>query len=154
MGASCPGREWHNSPGALELLESAQSLGIAYSRLDIPRSLIVLFLSVFLLCFIMKGFIFINIKTEKIAHWGLPWWLSGKESACQCGRQGFATWSRKIPHTEEHGPQLLSLCSRAGKAQQSSPCAATTEVHASYSLCATREATAMRSLCIATKSSP
>ena len=86
--------------------------------------------------------------------WGLPWWLSGKESACQCGRQGFATWSRKIPHTEEHGPQLLSLCSRAGKAQQSSPCAATTEVHASYSLCATREATAMRSLCIATKSSP
>ena len=24
-------------------------------------------------------------------HW-LPWWLSGKESACQCRRLGFAPW--------------------------------------------------------------
>ena len=26
------------------------------------------------------------------------WWLRGKESACQCSRQGFDPWSRKIPH--------------------------------------------------------
>ena len=24
---------------------------------------------------------------------GLPWWLSGKVSACQCRRQGFGPWS-------------------------------------------------------------
>ena len=28
---------------------------------------------------------------------GLPWWLSGKESACQCIRHEFDPWSRKIP---------------------------------------------------------
>ena len=28
---------------------------------------------------------------------GLPWWLSGESSACQCRRCGFG----KIPHTEE-----------------------------------------------------
>ena len=25
------------------------------------------------------------------AHEGLPWWLSGKESTCQCRRHGFDT---------------------------------------------------------------
>ena len=29
---------------------------------------------------------------------GLPWWLSGKESFCQCRRHRFNPWSRKIPH--------------------------------------------------------
>ena len=28
-------------------------------------------------------------------YW-LPWWLSGKESACQCRRLGFNPWVRKI----------------------------------------------------------
>ena len=28
---------------------------------------------------------------------GLPWWLSGKESACQCRRCGFDPWVRMIP---------------------------------------------------------
>ena len=27
---------------------------------------------------------------------GLPWWLSGKKSACQCRRLGFDPWVRKI----------------------------------------------------------
>ena len=26
---------------------------------------------------------------------GLSWWLSGKESTCQCGRRGFHPWSIK-----------------------------------------------------------
>ena len=30
---------------------------------------------------------------------GLPWWLSGKESACQCRRHLFNPWSGKIPHS-------------------------------------------------------
>ena len=28
---------------------------------------------------------------------GLPWWLSGKEFACQCRRPGFHPWAGKIP---------------------------------------------------------
>ena len=32
---------------------------------------------------------------------GLPWWLSGKESACQCKGHRFDPWSRKIPHASE-----------------------------------------------------
>ena len=27
----------------------------------------------------------------------LPWWLSGKESVCQCKRRGFNPWIKKIP---------------------------------------------------------
>ena len=32
---------------------------------------------------------------------GLPWWLSGKESAHQCRRLRFDPWSRKILHAKE-----------------------------------------------------
>ena len=42
---------------------------------------------------------------------GLPWWLSGEESACQGGRHRFHPWSGKIPRA----------------AEQLSPCATTTE---------------------------
>ena len=31
----------------------------------------------------------------------LPWWLGGKESACQWRRHGFDPWFRKIPHAAE-----------------------------------------------------
>ena len=48
---------------------------------------------------------------NKITIWGLPWYLSTKESACQCSRHRFDPWSRKIPHATE----------------QLSPCATTTE---------------------------
>ena len=37
---------------------------------------------------------------------GLPWWLSDKESACQCRKHGFNPCSWKIPHAMEQ----LSLC--------------------------------------------
>ena len=32
---------------------------------------------------------------------GLPWWLSGKESTCQCRRHRFDPGSEKIPHAME-----------------------------------------------------
>ena len=32
---------------------------------------------------------------------GLLWWLSGKDSICQFGWQGFSPWSRKIAHAVE-----------------------------------------------------
>ena len=37
---------------------------------------------------------------------GLPWWLSGEESTCQCRRHRFDPWSGKIPHAMEQ----LSPC--------------------------------------------
>ena len=40
---------------------------------------------------------------------GLPWWLSGKESTCQCRRHWFETSSGKIPHAKEQlSPSLES----------------------------------------------
>ena len=57
-----------------------------------------------------------------------PWWLSGKESACQCRGHGFDPWSRKIPcameqlscspEPEPQSPQplLLSLCATTSEA--------------------------------------
>ena len=38
---------------------------------------------------------------EKINFWGLLWWLSGKESICQCRRHWFDPWSGRIPHATE-----------------------------------------------------
>ena len=42
---------------------------------------------------------------------GLPWWLSGKESACQYKRCRFNPWSEKIPHAKEQ----LSPCATSIK---------------------------------------
>ena len=60
---------------------------------------------------------------------GLPWWLSGKESTCQCRRHGSDPWSRKIPHaTEQLSPQatttepvLQSLGTASGACVPQSP---------------------------------
>ena len=40
---------------------------------------------------------------------GLPWWLSGKESTCQCRRHRFDPWSGRIPPAAGQ----LSLCTTA-----------------------------------------
>ena len=40
---------------------------------------------------------------------GLPWWLSSKESACQCRRHGFDPWVRKIPWRRKWQPTLVFL---------------------------------------------
>ena len=41
-----------------------------------------------------------NQSKSNERHWpykGLPWWLRGKESTCQCRRCGFDRWVGKIP---------------------------------------------------------
>ena len=60
----------------------------------------------------------LRYQRSPLYHWHiwkpirrLPLWLSGKESACQCRRYGFDSWSRKILHA----------------VGQVSPCATTTE---------------------------
>ena len=42
---------------------------------------------------------------------GLAWWLSGKESVCQCRGQGFEPWSRKIPHAMEQPSPRSTMAS-------------------------------------------
>ena len=65
---------------------------------------------------------------------GLPWWLSGKESACQCRRHGFSPWSGKIPHaTEQLSPHTTTIepvpwSLGAHVLQLLSSCATTTEL--------------------------
>ena len=69
------------------------------------------------------------IKHFAIAKWliqektisGLPWWLSGKESAWQCKRLVFDPWSRKITYANE----WLNLCTTTTEAKRCkywSPC--------------------------------
>ena len=40
---------------------------------------------------------------------GLPMWLSGKESTCQCRRPGFNPWGGKIPWRRKWQPTLVFL---------------------------------------------
>ena len=42
---------------------------------------------------------------------GLPWWLSGKEFACQCRRCGFDPWVGKIPWRRKwQPPPVFFIC--------------------------------------------
>ena len=51
-----------------------------------------------------------------------PWWLSGKESACQCRRHAFNPVVQEYPTLHgAHVPQLLNLCSRAQEPQLLKP---------------------------------
>ena len=46
---------------------------------------------------------YINLK------FGLPWWLSGKESACRCRRCRFEPWIWKSPWKKKWQPTLVFL---------------------------------------------
>ena len=51
-----------------------------------------------------------NMDDNKIyASHGLPWWHSGKKSTCQCCRQGFDPWVRKIPWRKKWQTSLVFL---------------------------------------------
>ena len=78
---------------------------------------------------------------------GASWWLSGKESACQCRRPQFNPWSWKIPHTTEP----LSLHAATIKPVLWSLEATTTEPVYPRARALQREATAVRSPCTATR---
>ena len=41
--------------------------------------------------------------------WGLPWWLSGKESAYNAGDTGLDPWVRKIPWRRKWQPTPVFL---------------------------------------------
>ena len=74
---------------------------------------------------------------------GLPWWLSGKESACQCRRRGFHPWSGKIPRAEKQ----LSPCAATPEPALQSPEVTSTEPALQSPCSTTGEASAIRSPC-------
>ena len=51
--------------------------------------------------------LFISLRFYHFYH-GIPRWLSGKESACQCRRYRFDPWSRKIPREGNGNPLQYS----------------------------------------------
>ena len=48
------------------------------------------------------------IKWRK-KEWRLPWWHSGRETACQYSRLGFNSWIRKIPWRRKWQPSPVFL---------------------------------------------
>ena len=75
------------------------------------NSVIILFLRTFLRANIQGNLgtllgEFWNTEPHKVYCIELPWWLSIKESTCQCERHRFNPWSRKILHAAEQ----QSLC--------------------------------------------
>ena len=46
---------------------------------------------------------------ELLLKWGLPRWLSSKESTCQCRRWRFDPWVRKIPWKRKWQPTPIFL---------------------------------------------
>ena len=50
-----------------------------------------------------------RVKAPHTLVWGLLWWLSGKESACQCRRHIFKPQVRKIPWRRKWQPTLVFL---------------------------------------------
>ena len=74
---------------------------------------------------------------------GLPWWLSGKELACQGSRHSFNPWSGKMPHAMEQ----RSLSTTAIEPVLYSLGATTAEAHMPESLCSTTEEAAAMKTC-------
>ena len=55
---------------------------------------------------------------------GLLWWLSGKESVCQCSRDEFSPDRERSCRPQSNyacAPQLLSLCARTQELRRLSP---------------------------------
>jgi len=60
----------------------------------------------------MQGTGALNCILNLVLEYGLPWWLSGKESACQCRRwrRGrFDPWVGKIPWRRKWQPTIVFL---------------------------------------------
>ena len=51
----------------------------------------------------------LSLKRDNTYLTGLPWWFHGRESACQCRRQEFEPWVRKIPWRREWQPMTVFL---------------------------------------------
>ena len=90
-------------------LQTIAELWAAHSSLQDP--LYFSFIPAFLLPSRSFTFFFLfltSIKKKKNVE-GLPWWLSGKKSTCQCRRHRFDPWVGKIPWRRKWQPTPVSL---------------------------------------------
>ena len=62
----------------------------------------------------------IGKSVDRESRSGLPWWLSGEESACPCRGHRFGPWPGKIPHATGQ----LSLCAMTTESRPQSACSA------------------------------
>ena len=58
-------------------------------------------------------YLLVLIISTRVLVLGLPWWLSGKESACQCRRHMFDSWVDKIPWGRKWQHTLVFLPGKA-----------------------------------------
>ena len=65
----------------------------------------------------------IGKSVDRESRSGLPWWLSGEESACPCRGHRFGPWPGKIPHATGQ----LSLCAMTTESRPQSACSAREE---------------------------
>ena len=93
----------------------SENRGYAHSKLHRNSGLLyedfLLLLKKYLLNIQVQPIILDTFKSIKYSQ-GLPWWLSGGESACQCRGHRFGPWSGNIPHAMEQ----LNPCTTAVKA--------------------------------------
>ena len=52
-------------------------------------------------------------QTDTYLYVGLPWWVSGKESACQCRRHRYHPWVGKIPWRRKWHPTPVFLTGKS-----------------------------------------
>ena len=100
-----------------------------------------------------------NRHPGKRSMQGASWWLSGKESTCQCRRHGYNPWSGKIPHgAGQLSPCTTTTAAHVLKGLHDSTTEATRHnyrnLRAKSRYSTTRKATPMRRLCTAMKNSP
>ena len=62
----------------------------------------------------------IGKSIDRESRSGLPWWLSGEESACPCRGHGFGPWPGEIPHATGQ----LSLCAMTPEPRPQGACSA------------------------------
>ena len=106
--APVPSKQQSVSPLIPSHLQTVAELWAAHSSLQDP-----LYFS-FIPAFLLPSrsftffFFFFNLHKKQNVE-GLPWWLSGKKSTCQCRRRGFNPWVGKIPWRRKWQPTPVSL---------------------------------------------
>ena len=101
-------RYWKVIPGIYQLYHVSCSIGRLKSSLSSKRENVVPGLKK---CTVLNGsgHHYMLSCHNRSLQLRLPWWLSGKESACQCRRHRFSLWVGKIPWRRKWQPTPVCL---------------------------------------------
>ena len=143
MDCSLPGFSLH---GILQA-RTLEWVAISFS-IKLPGRLLLKMCCYYVISLALNRYSFFSLTIA--GKMGLPSWLGGKESDCQCRGHGSIPGrgrSHILRSNQALVPQLLRLCSEAQEPQLLSPCALEPELQ-------TGEATTMRNPHTATSESP